>query len=198
MCWWESCASVGWGQKPWKRERLLVCWFVLSFAAQVEKKTLQSVEKLFSLAKAKGRGRWVHELGRKKTTRDTKLQQCRCASAAHRRLASADSAKKVRFESRGRDVHGRRRLAFDHWKVCNSRSSLRWEGEELAASVSGSDVRSDAWSSPSEDEHQGLQPTRQTQDIGINADCRHKPCRKEKCDLCFTGEKDGLMFNQFI
>lgn len=64
MCWWESRAAVGWGQKPWKRERLLVCWFVLSFAAQVEKKTLQSVEKLFSLAKAKGRGAlspWARE-----------------------------------------------------------------------------------------------------------------------------------------
>lgn len=64
MCWWETCASVGWGQKPWKRERLLVCWFVLSLAAQVEKKTLQSVEKLFSLAKAKGRGAlgpWARE-----------------------------------------------------------------------------------------------------------------------------------------
>lgn len=86
----------------------------------------------------------------------------------------------------------------DHWKVCNSRSNLRWEGEELAASVSASDVRSDAWSSPSENEHQGLQPTRQKQDIGINAECRHKPCRKEKCDLCFTGEMNGLMFYQFI
>lgn len=50
----------------------------------------------------------------------------------------------------------------------------------------------------SENEHQGLQLTRQKQEIGINADCRHKPCRKEKCNLCFTSEMDGLMFYQFI
>lgn len=163
-CWWESCASGGWGQKPWKRERLLVHCSIVSFPAQVEKKNPCSQWKSWLpfvlLAKTKGRG----------ARRETNSQQCRCASATHRSLAGADSAKKIRFESRGRHVHGRRRLVFLHWN--GSRSSLRWDSAREPAAIL---VIWGSTSHPSEDERQGLQLTRQKQEIGIKS--RHKPRR---------------------
>lgn len=101
MCWWESCACLGWGQKPWKREKLLVRWSILNFAAQVEKeKALQSVEKLLLLVKTKRPpgAELMSSVGGRKTTRQIDLEE-QVSFSTSPRLESADWAEQAQFES---------------------------------------------------------------------------------------------------